>query len=170
MFANFAKFAAVTGVGLLFLSAFEVLSWVVTVALIIPWVDAYSVWRGPTHAITEHHPAVFTKLSIAFVVPGGDAARLGLPDVLFFAVFLGASVRFGLRPVVDLARDDRRARAHDHADDVLEHRRAAGAAGDLARLPAPERRPDLAAPRPASPAAGARVAAYGRSSSETDST
>ena len=41
---------------------------------------------------------MFTKLSIAFVVPGGNAARLGLPDVLFFAVFLGAAARFGLRP------------------------------------------------------------------------
>lgn len=96
--ANIAKFAAVSGAGLLFLSAFEALSWVVTVALIIPWVDAFSVWRGPTHAITAHHPAVFTKLSIAFVVPGGNAARLGLPDVMFFSLFLGASMRFHLRP------------------------------------------------------------------------
>jgi hypothetical protein len=98
VFANFAKFAAVTGAGLLFLSAFEALSWAVLVALVIPFVDAYSVWRGPTHSITENHPAVFTKLSIAFVVPGGGAARLGLPDVMFFALFLGASVRWNLRP------------------------------------------------------------------------
>jgi hypothetical protein len=70
----------------------------VLVALLIPWVDAYSVWRGPTKAITKGHAHVFGALSVAFVVPGGGAARLGLPDVLFFAVFLGASVRFGLRP------------------------------------------------------------------------
>jgi hypothetical protein len=98
VFANFAKFGAVTAAGWLFLWAFEALSWVVAVAFVIPWVDAYSVWHGPTQQITENHPAVFTKLSIAFVVPGGDAARLGLPDVLFFSVFLGASARFGLRP------------------------------------------------------------------------
>ena len=97
--ANFAKFGAVTAAGWLFLKAFEQLSWVVLVALAIPWVDAYSVWRGPTKAITEHHAEVFTKLSIAFVVPGGGAARLGLTDVLFFAIFLGASARFHLRPV-----------------------------------------------------------------------
>jgi hypothetical protein len=96
--ANLAKFATVTGAGLLFLSAFEALSWAVAVALIIPWVDAYSVWRGPTHSITENHPSVFTKLSIAFVTPGGSSARLGLPDVLFFAMFLGATVRWDLRP------------------------------------------------------------------------
>jgi hypothetical protein len=64
----------------------------------VPWVDAYSVWRGPTHTITEHHASVFTKLSIAFVVPGGNTARLGVTDVLFFAMFLGATVRFRLRP------------------------------------------------------------------------
>jgi hypothetical protein len=98
--ANFAKFGAVTAAGWLFLRAFEELSWVVLVALVIPWVDAYSVWRGPTKAITEHHEHVFTKLSIGFVVPGGTAARLGLTDVLFFAIFLGASARFRLRPGV----------------------------------------------------------------------
>jgi hypothetical protein len=97
--ANFAKFAAVTTIGWLFLGYFEALSWVVLVSCIIPWVDAYSVWRGPTKSITEHHASVFTKLSIAFVVPGNaPPARLGLPDVLFFSVFLGASLRFGLRP------------------------------------------------------------------------
>ncbi len=96
--ANIAKFTAVSGAGLLFLSAFDSLSWAVTVALIIPWVDAYSVWRGPTKSITENHPAVFSRLSVAFVVPGGGSARLGLPDILFFSVFLGASVRWNLRP------------------------------------------------------------------------
>lgn len=98
VFANLAKFATVSGAGLLFLSAFDQLSWAVIVALIIPWVDAYSVWRGPTKSITENHPAVFSKLSVAFVVPGGGAARLGLPDILFFSVFLGSSVRWNLRP------------------------------------------------------------------------
>ncbi len=98
--ANFAKFAAVVAVGWLFLRFFEALSWVVLVAFVIPWVDAYSVWRGPTRTITEHHASVFTKLSIAFVVPGGaPPARLGLPDVLFFSVFLAAAARFHLRPL-----------------------------------------------------------------------
>jgi hypothetical protein len=96
--ANLAKFATISGAGLLFLSAFDQLSWAVTVALIIPFVDAFSVWRGPTHSITQNHPAVFTKLSVAFVTPGGGSARIGLPDILFFAVFLGASARFNLRP------------------------------------------------------------------------
>jgi hypothetical protein len=96
--ANFCKFGALTFLGWWFLTYFEAISWVVLVALLIPWVDAYSVWRGPTKQITEGHAHVFSSLSVAFIVPGGGAARLGLPDVLFFAVFLGASVRFGLRP------------------------------------------------------------------------
>ena len=96
--SNFCKLFAVALVGWWFLTYFEAVSWVVLVALLIPWVDAYSVWRGPTKQITEGHAHVFSALSVAFIVPGGGAARLGLPDVLFFAVFLGASVRFGLRP------------------------------------------------------------------------
>jgi len=95
---NFAKFGAMTCLGWLFLKAFEELSWVVIVSLAIPFVDAYSVWRGPTHSITQHHAGVFTTFSVAFPVPGGNAARLGLTDVLFFAIFLGAAVRFQLRP------------------------------------------------------------------------
>jgi len=71
---------------------------VVVVASIIPWVDAYSVWRGPTKSITTNHPHVFTNLSYAFPVPGRhSAANLGVPDLFFFALFLGASARFGLR-------------------------------------------------------------------------
>jgi hypothetical protein len=97
--SNFAKFATMTVVGWCFLSYFEALWWVVFVALLIPWVDAYSVWRGPTKTITTHHAAVFSSLSVAFVSPGGSAARLGLPDILFFALFLAASVRFRLRPL-----------------------------------------------------------------------
>jgi len=97
--ANVAKVAAMTLCGWLFLSLFEELTWVVTVALIVPWVDAYSVWRGPTKVITSHgHAALFGALSISFLAPGGGVAGLGLPDVMFFALFLGATVRFGLRP------------------------------------------------------------------------
>jgi hypothetical protein len=97
--ANFSKLAAMTFFAWWFLSFFEDVSWVVLVACLIPWVDAYSVWRGPTKTISEGHAHVFGALSVAFVVPGGGAARLGLPDVLFFAVFLAAAVRFRLRPV-----------------------------------------------------------------------
>jgi hypothetical protein len=97
--ANFAKLAATTFAAFWFLSAFESLSWVVLVAAIIPWVDAYSVWRGPTKEITTNHRATFEALSFAFPAPGGDdVANLGLPDLLFFALFLAATARWRLRP------------------------------------------------------------------------
>ena len=81
-----------------FLGFFEELSWVVLVAVVIPWVDAYSVWRGPTKQIVSHHEHVFTVLSFAFPVPGEHAAaNLGVPDLLFFALFLGAAAKFQLR-------------------------------------------------------------------------
>ena len=96
--ANFAKLAAVTFLAWWFLTYFETAAWVVTVALIIPWVDAASVWRGPTKHIVTHQRHVFTTFSFAFPVPGEEnTAQLGLPDLLFFALFLGATDRWGLR-------------------------------------------------------------------------
>jgi hypothetical protein len=96
--SNFAKLAAYTCGGWLFLSLFEELSWVVIVALIIPFVDAFSVAAGPTHTIVKHHIEVYSAVAIAFVAPGGIAAGLGPPDILFFALFLASAVRWGLRP------------------------------------------------------------------------
>ena len=96
--SGFAKLAAVTALGWWFLGFFEQAAWVVGVAAIIPFVDAYSVWKGPTHHIVEHQERLFTTLSFAFAIPGENAsANLGMPDLLFFAVFLGATARFRLR-------------------------------------------------------------------------
>jgi hypothetical protein len=96
--ANFAKLAAVTLIAWWFLSYFETAAWVVVVALIIPWVDAISVWRGPTKHIVTHQRELFTTFSFAFPVPGEETtAQLGLPDLMFFALFLGAAARWGLR-------------------------------------------------------------------------
>jgi uncharacterized membrane protein len=96
---NFSKLFAITFLGFAFLGYFETLSWVVLVSLIIPWVDAYSVWRGPTKVIVTKHAHVFTNFSFAFPIPGETtAANLGLPDLLFFALFLAASARYLLRP------------------------------------------------------------------------
>jgi hypothetical protein len=97
---NFCKLFAVTFVGFAFLEYFETLSWVVLVACIIPFVDAFSVFspRGPTNEIVKHHEHVFTTFSFAFPIPGEpSAANLGLPDLLFFSLFLAAAARFGLR-------------------------------------------------------------------------
>jgi hypothetical protein len=95
--ANFAKLWAAVFAGWAFLALFEQLSWVVLVAFVIPVVDLFSVWRGPTKAITQHHFEVYTAVAIAFLVPGGGAAYLGPPDVLFYALFLAAAARWHLR-------------------------------------------------------------------------
>lgn len=95
---NFAKLGATTALGFWFVSFFETAAWVALVALIVPWVDAYSVWRGPTHTIVTEQPHVFSALAFAFPVPGANGvAKLGLPDLFFFALFLAACPRFGLR-------------------------------------------------------------------------
>jgi hypothetical protein len=94
---NFAKLFAAVFAGWAFLTLFERLSWVVIVAVVIPFVDSISVWRGPTHSITTHHFHVYLDVAIAFLVPAGRAAYLGPPDVLFYALFLAAAVRWGLR-------------------------------------------------------------------------
>jgi hypothetical protein len=96
--ADFGKLAAATLLGFWFINVFETLGLVVFVAFLIPWIDAYSVWRGPTSNIVSKHPHVFTSLSFALPIPGEhDSARLGPPDLLFFALFLAAAPRFRLR-------------------------------------------------------------------------
>ena len=96
--SNFAKLAAYTCAGWAFLRLFEELGWVLIVALIIPFVDAISVAAGPTKTIVNHHFEVYSTLAVAFLAPGGAAAYLGPPDVLFYALFLAATVRWRLRP------------------------------------------------------------------------
>jgi hypothetical protein len=96
--ANFAKLGAMTFLAFWFLAFFESSSWVALVAAVIPWADAWSVWRGPTRDILTNREELFGALSISFPSPGEvRAANLGLPDLLFFALFLAATARFGLR-------------------------------------------------------------------------
>jgi hypothetical protein len=96
--SNFAKLGAYTCFGWAFLRLFEELAWVVLVAAIIPFVDAISVAAGPTKAIVNHHVEVYSAVAVAFVAPAGGAAFLGPPDIMFFALFLAAAVRWQLRP------------------------------------------------------------------------
>ena len=51
-----------------------------------------------SHVSTRGMRTVFSTLSFAFPVPGEQsAANLGLPDLLFFSLFLAAAARFRLR-------------------------------------------------------------------------
>jgi hypothetical protein len=95
---NLAKLLALIALGFWFLSYFETVAWAVLIAAIIPWVDIWSVFFGPTEKVTEDHPSVFNDIAIEFAVPGQEeGARIGPPDILFFSLFLGAAARFGLR-------------------------------------------------------------------------
>ncbi|HEV3479361.1 MAG TPA: hypothetical protein VG144_07915 [Gaiellaceae bacterium] len=96
--ANFTKLAVMTTFAFWFLDFFESVLWVALVALIIPIVDSISVWRGPTRHIVEEQPQIFEVFSFAFPSPGGEtSANLGLPDLLFFALFLAAAAKWSLR-------------------------------------------------------------------------
>ena len=96
--SNVTKVVAFTLFGFWFVQMLEALSWVLLIAAVIPWVDIASVYRGPTKVIVEQQPGTFERIAIAFPVPESGGARLGPPDVIFFALFLAATARFGLRP------------------------------------------------------------------------
>ncbi len=99
LLANAAKLGAITFFAFWFLKLFEELVLLVVVAAIVPFVDAYSVFRGPTGNIVEHHSDIFTYFSVYWALPHErDDPRLGIPDVLFFALYLAAAVRYRLRP------------------------------------------------------------------------
>ena len=67
---NAAKLLTFTLAGFAFLELFQELSWVVLVAALIPWIDSFSVWRGPTREVMTKHPGLFDRISIAFRLPG----------------------------------------------------------------------------------------------------
>ena len=96
--ANVAKLACFALLGFWFLSLFEQLWWVALVAVLVPWVDVWSVAVGPTRYVVEEQPGFFERISVAFPNPGETATvNIGPPDVIFFALFLAAADRFRLR-------------------------------------------------------------------------
>jgi hypothetical protein len=98
--ANFAKLWAAVFAGWAFLQLFADLAWVVVVAVVVAVVDAISVYSsvGPTHEIVKNHIQIYNDVAVAFLAPHAGAAQLGPPDILFYALFLAAAVRWGLRP------------------------------------------------------------------------
>jgi hypothetical protein len=96
--ANASKLACFVLFGFWFLSLFEALWWLALVALLVPWVDIWSVAAGPTEYVTEERPGVFKGISVALHVPGETStANIGPPDIVFFALFLAAAQQFRLR-------------------------------------------------------------------------
>lgn len=96
--ANVAKLVCYASVGFWFLTLFEELWWISLVAVLVPWVDIWSVAAGPTEYVVEQQPGFFEQISVTFPNPGETATvNVGPPDILFFALFLAAADRFALR-------------------------------------------------------------------------
>ena len=96
--ANASKFACFALIGFWLLTFFEELWWVALIAVLVPWMDVWSVIVGPTRYVIEEQPGFFERISVAFAIPGEESSlNLGPPDVIFFALFLATAVRFGLR-------------------------------------------------------------------------
>jgi hypothetical protein len=98
--ANVAKLGCYALAGFAFLSLFEELWWLTLVAVLVPWMDIWSVAAGPTEYVVEERPGLFESVAVGFPSPGESAlVSIGPPDVLFFALSLAAADRFALRLV-----------------------------------------------------------------------
>jgi hypothetical protein len=96
--SNLAKLTCFILFGFWFLSLFEFLWWLALVAVLVPWIDIWSVSSGPTDYVTEEQPALFDSVSVELRIPGeSETANIGPPDFVFFALFLAATLRFRLR-------------------------------------------------------------------------
>lgn len=99
--ANVAKIVAAAALGMWIAGELERLSWVVIVAAVSAAVDIASVAAGPTKAILEQGPVVVGYFTVAVTWLGYSYADgytgLGVSDVIFFALYLAAAQRFGLR-------------------------------------------------------------------------
>jgi hypothetical protein len=95
--ATLTKLLAASLIGLALGSLLQTPIEIVVVALLIAAVDTYSVARGPTKVIVEHHQEVLNDFTLSFHPLGSTAvAQIGASDFVFFAVFLAAAARFGL--------------------------------------------------------------------------
>ena len=99
--ANVAKVVAAAALGIWIAEELEKLSWIVIVAVVSAAVDVVSVAAGPTKAILDQGPVVVGYFTVAVTWAGytyGEAyTGLGISDVIFLALYLGAARRFGLR-------------------------------------------------------------------------
>jgi hypothetical protein len=95
--ATLTKLLAASLIGLALGSLLQTPIEIVGIALLIAAVDTYSVARGPTKVIVEHHQQVLNDFTLSFHPLGSRAiAQIGASDFVFFAVFLAAAARFGL--------------------------------------------------------------------------
>ncbi len=136
--ANVAKIVFAASLGIWVAQELEQVSWVVLVALISAVVDVASVFAGPTKAILAKGPVVVGYFTVAVTWLGytyNEAfTALGVSDMIFFALYLGAARRFGLRARVERCGDGGLVRADDRRSHVVDGpARLAAALGRLSR-------------------------------------
>jgi hypothetical protein len=99
--ANVAKVVFAAALGIWIAGELERLSWIVVVAGVSAAVDIVSVAAGPTKAILAKGPVVVGYFTLAVTWAGYSYAEaftgLGVSDLLFFSLYLGAAKRFRLR-------------------------------------------------------------------------
>jgi hypothetical protein len=96
--ATIAKLISATFIGYALASLLQTTAEVVVIALLIAAVDVYSVAAGPTKVIVEQHEDVLNAFTLAFHPLGSQGvAQIGASDFIFFALFLAATERLGLR-------------------------------------------------------------------------
>jgi hypothetical protein len=99
--ANVAKVVGAASLGLWVAENLENASWVVLVAVVSAVVDVASVYRGPTKVLLEAGPLVVGYFTVALTwfgyAAGEGYTALGISDVVFFSLYLGAARHFGLR-------------------------------------------------------------------------
>jgi len=105
--ANVAKTVAAAGLGYWLAGAVTSLGVIVLIAGLSAVVDIVSVAWGPTKALIEKAPESVSYLTVAFVWPGYDPGRLstalGVADLVFFALYVGAARAFELRSAATVA-------------------------------------------------------------------
>ncbi|MCW2920993.1 MAG: hypothetical protein JWL76_867 [Thermoleophilia bacterium] len=102
--SDLAKIAFGTLAGIAFVRAIERPWWLLPICVLVPIADAWSVFssRGVTHAVVEASreeprwldwPTIATPIA---GVPYEAFGRLGIVDVLFLALFVGATIHWSL--------------------------------------------------------------------------
>jgi hypothetical protein len=101
--ANPVEALAGAAAGLLFAWAFAAPVAVVAVPLVVAGVDLASVLTGPAEPMRGSDATDVLTLDLPLLGGGGSAARLGVLDMTFLALFAAWSLRYRLRPRLAIA-------------------------------------------------------------------
>ena len=95
-----AKVVFATSAGLWISLMLTSIAQIVLIASLIIIVDFYSVFLGPTKKIVESGTIWIDYLTIHLPVFGAPAvSQIGISDIIFFALFVGVTITYGLRRI-----------------------------------------------------------------------